>query len=85
MIIEFNYGIEYKGFIFGWHKKELYRLPSTSGRYSYGFKKLNAIMVGNQLGYCLKRDKFSMKKLEEKTIIIPKQTISILKSEHLPF
>ena len=85
MILDFVYGIEYKGFIYGWNKRELYRLPSESGNRSYRLKKLNTIMVGNQIGYHLKRTKFSIKQLKSMTILIPKVSINIFSSNDLPY
>lgn len=84
MIITFKYGIEHEGFYYGWFAKELYRLPSTSGRYTYGLRKLNQIIVGNQMGYRLKKDKFSMKQLYDRTMLIPKVEINIIKSKDIP-
>jgi hypothetical protein len=70
MIIDFKYGFEYNGFLFGWHKKELYRLPSVSKGKSYGIKKLSIIKVGNDKGYRVKREKMSIKKIVEMTLPI---------------
>jgi len=64
MTIEFKYGFEYKGFTYGWSKKELYRLPSVSGNKSYGLKKLPLILVGSKSGYRIKKDKFSIDQLK---------------------
>jgi hypothetical protein len=85
MIITFKYGIEHEGFYYGWFAKELYRLPSTSGRYTYGIRKLKQIIVGNQLGYRLKKDKFSMKQLYDRTVLIPKVEISLFDYKNRPF
>ena len=84
MIINFEYGLIHKGFEYGWYKKDLYRLPSTSNNKNYGFKKLASITIGNGVGYRLKRDKFTTGQLREKTIIINKK-ISIIKSDDCPF
>jgi len=69
-MIHFTRGIEYNGFSYGWSKKALYRLPSQSGRNNYGLKKLKKIRVGNTEGYRLKKDRFSMKRLQDLTAII---------------
>jgi hypothetical protein len=73
MIIKFKYGFEYDGFLYGWNNKDLYRLPSTSGNKSYGLKKLDAIVVGNGIGYRIKKQKLSLKQLKDKTIFIDKE------------
>jgi hypothetical protein len=73
VILKFKYGFEFEGFLFGWNNKDLYRLPSTSGNKSYGLKKLNAIIIGNSLGYRIKRKKLSLKQLKDITIFIDKE------------
>lgn len=67
MNIIFKYGFEYDGFLYGWNKKELYRLPSKSGNKSYGLKKLDKINVGNTFGYRLKGAKLSIYQLKQLT------------------
>ena len=57
MIINFEYGLIHKGFEYGWYKKDLYRLPSTSNNKNYGFKKLASITIGHGVGYRLKTNK----------------------------
>lgn len=73
MIINFKYGFEYDGFLYGWNNKDLYRLPSKSGNKSYGLKKLDSIIVGNGVGYRIKKQKLSIKQLKEMTIFIDKE------------
>ena len=84
MIIRFKYGFFYKDFLYGWHQKELYRLPSNSGNKKYGLKKLNVIQIGNKTGYRIKRDKLTINQLEQKTIVI-NQEISQIKDQDVPF
>lgn len=83
-MIHFTHGIVHENFYYGWHKKELYRLPSQSGLSHYGFKKLNQITVGNQKGYRLKKSKFSLNRLKEMTSIIDVKVYTH-KSKHTPF
>jgi len=71
--------------MFGWHKKELYRLPSEIGGRYYPLKKLNPIIVGKQLGYRCKRDKLSMAKLKGITIGIACKKVTIISHKDLPF
>ena len=73
MIISFKYGFEHDDFIFGWHKKELYRLPILVKGRKYGLKKLSLINVGRQQGYRVKRQKLSIEQLRQKTIFINRQ------------
>jgi hypothetical protein len=70
MKLNFKYGFEYKGFLYGWNKKNLYRLPSKSGNKNYGLKLLNPIMVGNSFGYRIKKQKLSISQLKQLTIRI---------------
>lgn len=73
MIITFKYGFEYGGFLYGWYQKELYRLPSTIGTRHYGVKKLNSIMVGNKVGYRVRRAKLTIEQLKDRTMLINRE------------
>jgi len=79
MLLKFNYGFDYLGFQYGWYRKELYRLPSKTGKNKYGLKKLNPITVGNTLGYRIKRQKISMVQLKQMTNTIAQVEITIIK------
>ena len=83
-MIDFKYGFEHKGFVFGWHQKQLYRLPSANGK-CYPLKKLNEIKVGKQIGYRIRRDKFSLRQLQAKTILIYRNIFIAEKNNDLPF
>lgn len=83
-IINFKYGFQHENFIYGWHKKELYRLPSLSGNRSYGLKKLDIIKVGNLLGYRIKGQKFSINQLKDKTVFINKNYTIITDTVDIP-
>ena len=72
MTLTFRYGFEHKGFVYGWCKKELYRLPSESCLKTFCLKKLNKIMIGNKEGYRVKRDKFTIEQLQAKTELFNK-------------
>ena len=80
MFLVFKYGFTFEGFEYGWHKKELYRLPSTINNRTYGFKKLEEIKIGCQYGYRIKRNKFTTKQLLGKTAFISRE-IQVLKDE----
>lgn len=84
MLIEFKYGFEYKGFLFGWYRKELYRLPSISTNYrNYGIKKLKLIDVGSVKGYRVKRAKLTVSQCVEMTTVIDK-AIHICNQKNVP-
>jgi hypothetical protein len=82
MIIDFKYGFECEGFLYGWHKKELYRLPQKVGS-KYGIKKLNLIPIGNHTGYRIKRKKFTVSQCVEMTSVIEK-AIKIHQDKNIP-
>ncbi len=84
MVLNFEYGFLHKGFEYGWLNKELYRLPSTTNNRYYPFKKMSVCKVGNKTGYRCKKDKISLAKLKDKTVVINKK-ISVAKSKDLPF
>lgn len=82
----FTKGFEYKGFIYGWHKRELYRLPSVSGLRTYPTKKLNAIKIGNAAGYRLKKDKRTVQQCLDMTrIFIQPIIIEAHEATEVPF
>lgn len=84
MKLKFKYGFYHEEFLYGWLKKELYRLPSTSGNKSYGLKKLSIIKVGVGEGYRLKRDKISIQQCKDRTIEINKVITVIKDTVDLP-
>lgn len=85
MILTFKYGFLYKGMIYGWKNKELYRLPYTNkANMNYPLKKLDQIIIGNKPGYLIGRDRKTIDQLQELTILIDKE-YSIIKDEDTPF
>ena len=80
----FKYGFIYKEFVYGWWKKELYSLPQTVNQRSYAMRKLEQIMIGNNVGYRIGGDKKTIDQLEVLTTIynhfVPK-----VKDLDLPF
>lgn len=85
MTLKFKNGFVYDGFTYGWNKKELYRLPSTSkDNKSYGLKKLDLIDIGFQKGYRIKRQKFTVEQLASRTVEINREVKIIKDSTHIP-
>ena len=82
--MRFKYGFDWGGFQYGWKNHELYRLPSTSGSKSYGLKKLSLIKVGNVDGYHIKRQKFTVQQLKDKTTSIEKEYDIIKDTKDVP-
>ena len=87
MIIEINHGFVHSGMLFGWHEKELYRLPQMFNGRSYGFKKVNIFHCkkrNKQFFQCYKSD-LTLDQVKHKTVVIPKVVINIVNSEDCPF
>lgn len=62
MILHIQYGIEVNNALYGWHKKELYKLPE--------FRKLKQQLNNTSKCYYINREKYSMKRLKDLTSII---------------
>lgn len=70
MIIKFKYGFEIDGFLFGWNKKDLYRLPVFINKRAYSLKKLNKIKIGKKTGYRVYTKFRTIEQLRELTEVI---------------
>lgn len=71
MIIDFKYGFEHRGFLYGWYKKELYRLPSVGkDNRKHGIKKLKLIKINKSKGYRIRQDMLTISRCVEKTVLI---------------
>lgn len=82
--IIFKYGFEYDGFLYGWNKKELYRLPSKSGNKSYGLKKIEPIQVGKGTGYRIKTKKLSLYQCKQMTTAIDMKVELVVDTIDIP-
>ncbi|MFH2032062.1 MAG: hypothetical protein ABIJ40_15815 [Bacteroidota bacterium] len=83
MIKKYKYGFIYNGILYGWHKKELYKLSQTVNKRSYSEKKLNQILIGNKVGYRVGKDQKTIDQLAELTHYINKEYQNI-NDEDLP-
>jgi len=81
MIIKYKYGFEYKGFLYGWKDKELFRLPTTKGMRTYGLLPLKK---WNDKGYYIGRDRKSFSQIETMTNFINFEYQKI-KDKDVPF
>lgn len=70
MIVNYEYGITFKGFLYGWKDKKLFRLPQVINKRFLPLKELQIINVGNNKGYLLNQKRLSMHQLESMTGII---------------
>ena len=87
MIIEINHGFVHSGMLFGWYQKELYRLPQMFNGRSYGLKKVNIFHCKKRkkdFYQCYKSD-LTLEQVKQKTVVIPKVTISQVSSKDCPF
>jgi hypothetical protein len=76
MLIHIQYGIEIDGNLFGWYKKELYKLPS--------FRKLKQQVNNTSKCYYLNREKYSLKRLKDLTVKI-NYDINVSHPDDIPF
>lgn len=80
MIIEFNYGFEFNGFIYGWKDKDLYRLPTNRGNRHYPLKKVGKYEGGYYVGRRMK----SIAQVKSMTHFINKK-VEIIEHSDVPF
>lgn len=67
--IVFKFGFEYKGVRYGWHKKNLYRLPFvSSNNKNYDLKVIYPFVIGSTLCYNIQRDKLTINRLKGMTV-----------------
>ena len=67
MKIYFKKGFYYKGLLYGWKNKKLYRLPKMVNNRSLSLLELTKLKVGNNYGCIVGLDRKSMKQLEQLT------------------
>ena len=58
-IVKYKYGFKYKGVLYGWKNKKLYKLPYTKNKRSYKLKEILFSKVVN-----IQRTKLTLKKIE---------------------
>lgn len=80
----YRYGLEYKGVLYGWKDKKLYKLPYTRKGRSYGIKIVPFYVFKSTTVCNLQRDKVTIKKLESLTKEINFEVNSFIHSD-LPF
>lgn len=65
--MEFKYGFEYYGVRYGWNKKQLYRLPFSRNKRTFGLLQVNPLLIGSTVVYNIQRNKFTINKLKQRT------------------
>lgn len=85
-MIQFKFGFQYKGFMFGWAKRSLWRLPTTIHSRYYPAKKMNTINIGAGQGYRCVGDKLSISQLESMTSQFSKPVVvNKVRHKDVPF
>lgn len=80
MIIKFKYGCFVNDTLYGWSKRELYRLPQKIGNRFYPLKKVGKYKELYYVGKTLK----SKAQLESMTVVIDKE-VSLIRDSDVPF
>jgi len=76
MLVHIQFGIEVDGDLYGWYKKELYKLPQ--------FRKLKQQLNNTSKCYYISREKCSMVRLKELTKVLD-LNIEVPNEKDLPF
>lgn len=80
----YKYGLQYKGVLYGWKDKKLYRLPYTKNKRSYCLKEVPFYCFKSTLVANLQRDKVTINKLKFLTKEINVEVSSYIHSD-IPF
>lgn len=72
----YKYGFIYKGVIYGWNNKKLYKLPYTKNKRSYNLKEIPLNCFKSTIVANIQRDKLTLNKLKELTTEININVIS---------
>lgn len=79
-----NYGFEYMGVRYSWHKKQLYRLSFTRNNRSFDLKLIHPIVIGSTTVYNIQRKKITLNKIK----LLTKQVdwkVEIIEKQICPF
>ena len=80
----YRFGLSYKGVIYGWKNKKLYRLPYTKNKRSYNLKEVPFYVFKSTTVCNLQRDKVTFNKLKFLTEEINMEVESF-EEDFLPF
>ena len=80
----YKFGLKYKGVLYGWKNKKLYRLPYTKNKRSYTLKEIPFYVFKSTTVCNLQRDKVTFNKLKFLTEEINVRVESFEK-DFLPF
>lgn len=80
----YKFGLKYKGILYGWKDKKLYRLPYTKDKRSYKLKEIPFYVFKSTTVCNLQRDKVTFNKLKFLTEEINVE-INSFEKDFLPF
>lgn len=63
----YKYGFEYKGVIYGWKNKKLYRLPYVKNKRSYGLLEISFYCYKTTLVANIQRTKLTLNRMKSLT------------------
>ncbi len=63
----YKYGLEYKGVLYGWKDKKLYRLPYIKDKRSYSLLEINFYCYKSTLVANIQRTKLTMNRIKSLT------------------
>ena len=63
----YKYGFEYKGVIYGWKNKKLFRLPYTKDKRSYSLKEIPFYCYKSTLVANIKMNKLTLNRIKTLT------------------
>ena len=63
----YKYGFEYKGVLYGWKNKKLYKLPYTKDKRSYTLKEIPSYCFKSTLVFNIQKTKLTLNRLKKLT------------------
>ena len=63
----YKYGFEYKGVLYGWKDKKLYKLPYIKNKRSYSIKEIKPNVFKSTIVYNIQRTKLTINRLKTLT------------------
>lgn len=80
----FRYGFIFKGFLFGWYEKDLYRIGQYDKTRHYLLKKLDVIQIGQKYGYRCAGTRITIDQAKERTVLFSGPKI-FHQADNMPF
>jgi len=80
----YKYGLEYKGVLYGWKNKKLYKLPYTKDKRSYTLKEIPSYCFKSTLVFNIQKTKLTLNRLKKLTKEINIEIVEYTNSK-IPF